>query len=61
MDKEFWERIKILLKIAIPSILCKEVIYLVALTILLILRTFMSIWLAEVNGGIVKSIVNRSL
>jgi hypothetical protein len=57
----FYARIQKLLKIAIPSYTCKEAAYIVVLTVLLVLRTFMSIWLAEVNGGIVKAIVQRSL
>jgi hypothetical protein len=55
------ERIKKLLRIAIPSYKSRESIYIVILTGLLVIRTYMSIWLADVNGQIVKSIVNRSL
>lgn len=61
MDKIFLERIKVLLKIAIPSYKSREFIYVVVLTGLLVIRTYMSIWLADVNGQIVKAIVNRSL
>ena len=61
MDKEFFERIKKLLKIAIPSYKSREAIYIVILTGLLVIRTYMSIWLADVNGQIVKAIVNKSL
>ena len=50
-----------LVKIAVPSINTKEFFYIVILTILLVIRTMMSIWLAEVNGKVVKAIVNRSL
>jgi ABC-type uncharacterized transport system fused permease/ATPase subunit len=50
-----------LLKIAIPSWKTKEVVLLIALTGMLVVRTYLSIWLADVNGQIVKSIVNRSL
>ena len=49
-----------LLKIAVPNYTCKEAKYLVILTLLLILRTQMSIWLADVNGRVVKSIVERN-
>lgn len=35
--------------------------YLVSLIILLIVRTYMSIWLADVNGRVVKAIVNKDL
>lgn len=50
-----------LVRIAIPSLKSMEFVYIVALTALLVVRTMMSIWLAEVNGKVVKSIVNRSL
>lgn len=50
-----------MVRIAVPSIKSKEFAYIVTLTILLVIRTMMSIWLAEVNGKVVKSIVNRSL
>jgi hypothetical protein len=60
VDAEFIKRIKKLLKIVIPSYTCKESKYIAILTLLLILRTQMSIWLADVNGRIVKSIVERN-
>lgn len=44
-----------------PSYKSREAIYLVILTGLLVVRTYMSIWLADVNGQIVKAIVNKSL
>lgn len=50
-----------LLKIAIPSWKTKEFAYIVVLTGLLVVRTIMSIWLADVQGAIVKAIVNRSV
>ena len=49
------------MKIAIPSWKTKEFAYIVVLTGLLVVRTVMSIWLAEVQGQIVKAIVNRSI
>ena len=57
VDAEFWRRIKALLKIAVPNYSCKEFKYIIILTLLLALRTQMSIWLADVNGRIVKSII----
>lgn len=57
----FFERIKQLLKIVVPSYKTKEMAYLITLTGLLVVRTYLSIWLADVNGQIVRSIVNRSL
>lgn len=52
---------KELLLIVLPSPKTKESFYLVVLTVLLVLRTFMSIWISEINGGIVKAIVNRKV
>ncbi len=46
----FFERIKKLLKIAIPSWKTKEVLYIIVLSGLLVVRTYLSIWLADVNG-----------
>jgi len=35
--------------------------YVLGLVLLLIVRTYMSIWLADVNGRVVKAIVNKDL
>ena len=53
-------RIKELIKIVVPSYKTKEAFYLVILTGLLVMRTYLSIWLADVNGQVVKAIVNRN-
>lgn len=45
----------------VPSWKTKEFLYLGVLSGLLVIRTYMSIWLSEVNGHIVKAIVDRSL
>lgn len=50
----------ILLKKVIPSWTCIETQYLVFLSVLLVIRTMMSIWIADVNGLIVKTIVEKS-
>jgi ABC-type uncharacterized transport system fused permease/ATPase subunit len=50
-----------LLKIVIPSYTCKESVYMLSLLFLLVARTIMSIWLADVNGNVVKAIVARDL
>ena len=60
VDADFMKKIKRLLKIVFPNYTCKESKYIAILTLLLILRTQMSIWLADVNGRIVKSIVERN-
>ena len=48
-----------LIKIVIPSWTSPEVANLVGLTITLILRTFLSIYQASINGATVKAIVNK--
>jgi ATP-binding cassette subfamily D (ALD) long-chain fatty acid import protein len=57
VDAAFWKRIKELLRVVIPTYTGKEAKYIITLTLLLILRTQMSIWLADVNGRVVKAIV----
>jgi ATP-binding cassette subfamily D (ALD) protein 3 len=47
--------------IVIPSWYCVEVLDLVLLTLFLVLRTYLSIYLADVNGRIVKSIIQMDL
>jgi len=59
VDAEFYKRVQRLLKIVVPNYSCKESKYIAILSLLLVLRTQMSIWLADVNGKIVKSIVER--
>lgn len=60
VDSAFMEKIQQLIKIVVPTWTCKESRYLMILTLLLILRTQMSIWLADVNGKIVKAIVEKN-
>ena len=50
-----------LVKQLIPSWKCKEVAIIAVLGVLLIIRTQMSIWLADVNGRVVKAIVEKNL
>jgi len=50
-----------LIKIVLPSWKSREARYIYFLSILLVIRTMMSIWLADVNGRVVKAIVNKSL
>ena len=47
------------MKIAIPGWTSTEAMMIYGLTIMLGLRTYLSIQLAAINGGIVKTIVNR--
>jgi ATP-binding cassette subfamily D (ALD) protein 3 len=59
IDKEFRSRIVELMKVVVPSWHCDEAKILVILTVLLVSRTYLSIWLAKVNGRVVKTIVGR--
>jgi hypothetical protein len=61
VDAIFFSRIKKLVKIVIPSWNCPEMGDLLLLSIFLIARTFLSIYLASVNGGVVNAIVDRDL
>ena len=54
-------RIKKLIKIVIPSWNTVEVLDLALLTVFLVFRTFLSIYISSVNGKIVKAIIERDL
>ncbi len=65
VDKEFLISICKLLKIVIPRPLCSETLSIFSLSFFLVIRTFLSIYIAEVflqinkvNGKIVKSIID---
>ena len=60
VDAVFWKRIRKLLNHVFTSWTCQEAQYIYVLTVLLVIRTIMSIWLADVNGRVVKAIVNKS-
>jgi len=60
VDMAFWNKLSKLVKIVLPNFACREARYIYFLTILLIVRTLMSIWLADVNGRVVKAIVNKN-
>ncbi len=61
VDAIFWSRIKKLVRIVIPSWHSPEVGDLILLTIFLIARTFLSVYLATVNGRIVQAIIEKNL
>jgi len=46
-----------LLKIVIPTWKCVEVLDISILTVFLVFRTFLSIYISSINGGIVKAII----
>ena len=54
-------RIKKLIKIVIPGWNTVEVLDLALLTVFLVFRTFLSIYISSVNGKIVKAIIERDL
>lgn len=57
VDAIFFSRIKKLVRIVIPTWKSEEVLDLALLTVFLVLRTFLSIYIAAVNGKIVKAII----
>lgn len=61
VDLEFFRKLFKLLKIVIPKAFGRESLALITLSALLVLRSLLSIYISDINGNIVKAIVNRSL
>ena len=61
VDGEFFRQLLHLLKICFPSFFSKETLLLVLHTSALFTRTFLSIYVAQLDGYTVKSIVERDL
>lgn len=61
VDREFVRRVFELVKKLVPSWKCREAGQTLILSVLLVVRTWMSIWLADVNGRVVKAIINKDL
>ncbi|CAD8195470.1 unnamed protein product [Paramecium octaurelia] len=61
VDRMFLKRILKLLKIVIPRLNSPEILDLVLLTASLVARTFLSIYVANVNGQIVRAIIEQNL
>ena len=59
VNKEFFRRLKGLVKIVIPGFKSKEFLLLMMHTSFLIARTLCSIYVASLDGAIVKTIVDR--
>lgn len=55
------QRLRSLLRIVIPNLRCKEFLILCLHSFFLVSRTMMSIYVAQLDGRIVKSIVDRQL
>ena len=61
VNKEFWDQLWKLLKIIIPGAWSKSAMILFFHTLSLVARTFLSIYVAKLEGKIVKSIVSKDL
>ena len=61
VDGIFWSRIKKLVQIVIPGWQSPEILDLLLLSVFLVFRTFLSVYLASVNGRIVQAIIDRNL
>ena len=59
VNMDFFRKLWILLKIVIPTWKSTSLLDLVLLTVALVSRTYLSIYLATVKGNIVKEIVNK--
>jgi len=59
VNKEFFRQLHGLIKILIPGLLTKEMAILTVHTGSLVIRTFLSIYVAKLDGRIVKTIVQR--
>eukprot|EP00921_Rhytidocystis_pertsovi_P020816 GHVQ01033178.1.p1 GENE.GHVQ01033178.1~~GHVQ01033178.1.p1 ORF type:complete len:1377 (-),score=264.45 GHVQ01033178.1:1056-5186(-) len=61
LNNQFLKRLYHLLRIAIPSWTSPESLLVCCLLCSLSIRTFLSLWIAAINGRIVKSIVRKDL
>lgn len=61
LNKEFILQLRKLIKIIIPKVLCYETGLLIVHTLCLISRTFLSIYVAALEGAIVKFIVRKDV
>jgi len=61
INKQFFHQLRELLRILIPSLRSDSCVLLVTHLTTLIVRTFLSIYLAHLDGAIVKSLVQRNL
>lgn len=61
VDREFFRQVRALLRIIFPSIYAKEVYMFVAHTCFLVLRTYLSLLVARLDGYLVKSLISADL
>jgi hypothetical protein len=59
VNLEFLKQMKFLLRIMVPNLWSKQIAILLAHTATLVARTFLSIYVAKLEGTIVKEIVQR--
>ncbi|KAF9104067.1 hypothetical protein BGX29_002490 [Mortierella sp. GBA35] len=57
VNKEFFRQIEAIFKILIPKLHCKETLILVLHTTFLVLRTYLSVVVARLDGAIVKDLI----
>jgi len=61
VNRNFFKQLRTLLRITIPGVWSKEFIVLVVHTLSLVSRTFLSIYVATLDGLIVKAIVQKDV
>lgn len=59
MDSEFWVKLYRLIKIVFPKRFSQQHLIMIILSACLVLRTWMSIRLAEIQGKVVKAIIKK--
>ncbi|KAF9961331.1 hypothetical protein BGZ70_008304 [Mortierella alpina] len=57
VNKEFFRQIEAIFKILIPRLHCKETLILILHTTFLVLRTYLSVVVARLDGAIVKNLI----
>ncbi|KAF9109771.1 hypothetical protein BGX27_007217, partial [Mortierella sp. AM989] len=57
VNKEFFRQIEAIFKILIPKLHCKETMILILHTTFLVLRTYLSVVVARLDGAIVKDLI----
>ncbi|KAL9650465.1 hypothetical protein ABK040_004689 [Willaertia magna] len=58
IDMQFLGRLRLLISIVVPSIKSKEFLQLIAITVVVILRTLVSNWLSSLSGDISAALIN---